>query len=116
MLSIFFFILGQVLSLENIKNIIRFGKKINLLDVNFVIIDFIVAQKHQLFILADEVYQENVYLPGSKFYSFKKVLMDLGEPYNQMEMGIDFTFQIPIYGLIFYLASFHSASKGWHGE
>jgi alanine transaminase len=37
--------------------------------------------------LADEVYQENVYLPESKFHSFKKVLMDLGSPYNQMEMG-----------------------------
>lgn len=37
--------------------------------------------------MADEVYQENVYLPGSKFFSFKKVLMDLGTPYNQMEMG-----------------------------
>ena len=38
--------------------------------------------------MADEVYQENVYLPGSKFFSFKKVLMDLGAPYNQMEMGM----------------------------
>ncbi|CAF3326184.1 unnamed protein product [Rotaria sp. Silwood2] len=67
---------GQVLSSENIKNVIRF------------------AHKHQLFILADEVYQENVYLPGSKFFSFKQALMDLGAPYNHMEM-----------------ASFHSASK-----
>ncbi|CAF0919924.1 unnamed protein product [Adineta ricciae] len=72
---------GQVLSRENIENIIRF------------------AEKHSLFILADEVYQENIYLPDSKFHSFKKVLMDLGSPYNHMEM-----------------ASFHSASKGWHGE
>jgi alanine transaminase len=47
----------------------------------------IIAHKHHLFILADEVYQENVYLPGSKFYSFKKVLMDLGSSYNQMPMG-----------------------------
>ncbi|UJR31234.1 hypothetical protein I4U23_018736 [Adineta vaga] len=72
---------GQVLSRENIENVIRF------------------AEKHQLFIMADEVYQENTYLPASQFYSFKKVLMELGSPYNQMEM-----------------ASFHSASKGWHGE
>ncbi|CAF0870355.1 unnamed protein product [Rotaria sordida] len=72
---------GQVLSRDNIENVIRF------------------AHKHQLFIVADEVYQENVHLPGSKFFSFKKTLMDLGAPYNQMEM-----------------ASFHSASKGWHGE
>ncbi|CAF0718216.1 unnamed protein product [Adineta steineri] len=72
---------GQVLSRENIKNIICFAKK------------------HRLFILADEVYQENVHLSDSKFFSFKKVLMDLGPPYKNMEM-----------------ASFHSASKGWHGE
>jgi aspartate/methionine/tyrosine aminotransferase len=45
------------------------------------------AEKHRLFVLADEVYQENVHLPTSKFFSFKKVLMDLGSPYNQMEMG-----------------------------
>ncbi|CAF3463741.1 unnamed protein product [Rotaria sp. Silwood1] len=72
---------GQVLSQENIENAIRF------------------ANKHRLFILADEVYQENVYLPDSKFVSFKKVLMSLSAPYNQLE-----------------LASFHSASKGWYGE
>ncbi|CAF5148956.1 unnamed protein product, partial [Rotaria sp. Silwood1] len=70
----------QVLSQENIENVIRF------------------ANKHRLFILADEVYQENVYLPDSKFVSFKKVLMSLRAPYNQLE-----------------LASFHSASKGWYG-
>lgn len=37
--------------------------------------------------MADEVYQENVYLSNSKFYSFKQVLMELGEPFNHMEMG-----------------------------
>ncbi|CAF5030963.1 unnamed protein product, partial [Rotaria sp. Silwood1] len=57
------------------------------------------AYKHQLFILADEVYQENVYFHSTKFVSFKKVVMDLGSPYNQMQ-----------------IASFHSASKGWHCE
>ncbi|CAF4432470.1 unnamed protein product, partial [Adineta steineri] len=55
--------------------------------------------KHKLFILSDEVYQENIYFTDSKFYSFKKIMMDLGSPYNEMQM-----------------ASFHSASKGWHGE
>ncbi|CAF5098759.1 unnamed protein product, partial [Rotaria sp. Silwood1] len=39
---------GQVLSQENIENVIRF------------------ANKHRLFILADEVYQENVYLQVSR--------------------------------------------------
>jgi hypothetical protein len=50
---------------------------------------FRLAYKHQLFLLADEVYQENVYLPDSNFFSFKKVLMELGSPYNQMEMGMN---------------------------
>ncbi|CAF1625080.1 unnamed protein product [Adineta ricciae] len=57
------------------------------------------AHKHNLFLLADEVYQENVHSLDSKFVSFKKILMDLGSPYNQMQ-----------------IASFHSASKGWHCE
>lgn len=31
------------------------------------------AQKHGLFVFADEVYQDNVYATDSKFFSFKKV-------------------------------------------
>lgn len=46
---------GQVLSRQNIEEIIRF------------------AFKERLFIFADEVYQDNIYAEGSKFYSFKKV-------------------------------------------
>lgn len=42
-----------------------------------------------------QVYQDNVYAEGSKFYSFKKVLTELGPPYSEME-----------------LASFMSCSKG----
>nr|BBA45753.1 alanine aminotransferase [Pachyrhynchus infernalis] len=72
---------GQVLSRENIEEIIKF------------------AYREKLFLLADEVYQDNVYAPGSKFYSFKKVLTELGEPYVNME-----------------LASFMSCSKGYMGE
>lgn len=72
---------GQVLTLDNIQNIIKF------------------AHKHQLFILADEVYQDNVYAEGSSFHSFKKVLFEMGEPYNGME-----------------LASFMSSSKGFIGR
>lgn len=48
---------------------------------------FHLAQKHQLFVLADEVYQENTYLPDLQFHSFKKVLMDLGGSFKNMEMG-----------------------------
>lgn len=46
---------GQVLSRKNIEEVIKF------------------AYKEKLFILADEVYQDNVYAEGCKFHSFKKV-------------------------------------------
>ncbi|XP_046563703.1 alanine aminotransferase 2-like [Haliotis rubra] len=72
---------GQVLTKENIQAVIRFAKQEN------------------LFILADEVYQHNIYAQGSEFFSFKKVLMEMGPEYNQME-----------------LSSFMSASKGFMGE
>ena len=72
---------GQVLTRENIEGIIKF------------------SQKHSLFIFADEVYQDNIYATGSKFYSFKKVLTEMGEPYSKMDM-----------------ASFMSCSKGYMGE
>uniref|UniRef100_A0A8C9ANV7 Alanine aminotransferase 1 n=1 Tax=Prolemur simus TaxID=1328070 RepID=A0A8C9ANV7_PROSS len=58
------------------------------------------AFEERLFLLADEVYQDNVYAEGSQFHSFKKVLTEMGPPYaGQQE-----------------LASFHSASKGYMGE
>ncbi|GAB6027581.1 hypothetical protein CHUAL_001824 [Chamberlinius hualienensis] len=72
---------GQVLTKENIKEIISF------------------ASQNGLFIFADEVYQHNVYAAGSEFHSFKKVMMEMGEPYSRME-----------------LASFMSTSKGYMGE
>ena len=70
---------GAVLSRQNIEMIIRF------------------ARKHGLSIIADEVYQENVYAAGSKFYSFAKVMHDLGETSVS-------------------LFSLHSVSKGFLGE
>ncbi|XP_011169172.1 alanine aminotransferase 2 isoform X2 [Solenopsis invicta] len=72
---------GQVLTRKNIENVIRF------------------AHKHHLFLLADEVYQDNIYDKDSAFYSFKKVMTEMGEPYSKME-----------------LASFMSISKGYMGE
>ncbi|XP_011053137.1 PREDICTED: alanine aminotransferase 2-like [Acromyrmex echinatior] len=72
---------GQVLTRKNIENVIRF------------------AHKHHLFLLADEVYQNNVYDKDSAFHSFKKVMTEMGEPYSKME-----------------LASFMSISKGYMGE
>ncbi|MCL1907754.1 MAG: aminotransferase class I/II-fold pyridoxal phosphate-dependent enzyme [Holophagaceae bacterium] len=60
-----------------------------------MIIDF--AKEHNLSILADEVYQENIYIPGDKFVSFAKVMAD------KDEKGVS-------------LFSFHSCSKGFLGE
>ncbi|KXK44618.1 MAG: aminotransferase [Chlorobi bacterium OLB5] len=70
---------GAVLTLENIKMIISFAKK------------------HKLAIMADEVYQDNVYAANGMFHSFAKVMHQLGE--NEIS-----------------LFSFHSVSKGFMGE
>lgn len=40
------------------------------------------ACKKNLLILADEVYQENIYT-NDKFYSFKEILDSLPAPYNK---------------------------------
>ncbi|KAK9502584.1 hypothetical protein O3M35_011332 [Rhynocoris fuscipes] len=72
---------GQVLTRKNIEDIIKF------------------AYKEKLFLFSDEVYQDNVYDPDSKFYSMKKVMREMGPPYSEME-----------------LASFMSSSKGYMGE
>ena len=48
---------SQVLTKENIEKIIKF------------------AYDHNLMILADEVYQDNIYGEGCEFYSFKKVIL-----------------------------------------
>ncbi|KAI8425864.1 hypothetical protein MSG28_004884 [Choristoneura fumiferana] len=70
---------GQVLSRENMEEVVRF------------------AHEHRLFLLADEVYQEN--LVDKPFVSFKKVIHSMGPPYDTLE-----------------LASFMTASKGWAAE
>lgn len=70
---------GAVLTKDNIEMIIRFAKKYNLV------------------ILADEVYQENVYMKGIEFNSFAKVMYGMNE--NEVT-----------------LFSFHSVSKGYYGE
>ncbi|CAJ0936975.1 unnamed protein product, partial [Ranitomeya imitator] len=58
------------------------------------------AWEEGLFLLADEVYQDNVYSEDCQFHSFKKVLYEMGPEYSsQVE-----------------LASFHSTSKGYIGE
>lgn len=70
---------GAVLSYDNIQMIINF------------------ARRHNLTILADEVYQENIYSDELRFYSFAKVMYDMNETETT-------------------LFSFHSVSKGFLGE
>ncbi|XP_030437555.1 alanine aminotransferase 2 isoform X1 [Gopherus evgoodei] len=73
---------GQVQSRKCIEDVIHF------------------AWEEQLFLLADEVYQDNIYSEECQFHSFKKVLYEMGpEYYSNVE-----------------LASFHSTSKGYMGE
>ncbi len=60
-----------------------------------MIVDF--ARQHKMAILADEVYQENIYLQGLKFVSFAKVMTE------RRETSVS-------------LFSFHSCSKGFLGE
>ncbi|KAL3908121.1 MAG: hypothetical protein SGILL_008604, partial [Bacillariaceae sp.] len=59
------------------------------------IVDF--CAEHGIVLLADEVYQTNVYAPGAEFVSAKKVALDCGHKNVQ-------------------LVSFHSTSKGLVGE
>ncbi len=70
---------GSVLDRDNIRMIVAFAKS------------------HGMAILADEVYQENVYLQGDRFVSFAKVMVESGETNVS-------------------LFSFHSCSKGFLGE
>jgi len=72
---------GQVLDRKNMEKAIDFCHRKNVI------------------LLADEVYQENVYTKDKPFVSFKKVLCEMGEKYASLE-----------------LASFHSVSKGIVGE
>eukprot|EP01038_Epipyxis_sp_PR26KG_P006245 gene6245-8603_t len=74
---------SQVLSEKNMQDIINWCK-----------------QEH-ICLMADEVYQENIWRPGSKFVSFRKVAHDLGA--IQGEDGLQ-------------MVSFHSTSKGFSGE
>ena len=60
-----------------------------------MVLDF--ARRHSLSVLADEVYQENVYRPGDRFVSFASVLVRRG------------ILDVPLW-------SFHSVSKGFLGE
>eukprot|EP01120_Amphizonella_sp_Union-15-10_P013222 TRINITY_DN6110_c0_g1_i1.p1 TRINITY_DN6110_c0_g1~~TRINITY_DN6110_c0_g1_i1.p1 ORF type:complete len:383 (-),score=64.52 TRINITY_DN6110_c0_g1_i1:470-1618(-) len=74
---------GSLLNLENMKQVIDF------------------CYSEGLVLLADEVYQENVYCKETKpWHSFKKVLWEMGPKYSES----------------LELVSFHSISKGFVGE
>lgn len=72
---------GQVLSENDLKATLEF------------------AHEKKLYVLADEVYQENIYV-NKEFCSMRKALKNLGKPY---EDDVELT-------------SFHSLSKGLLGE
>ncbi|XP_072980657.1 alanine aminotransferase 2 [Typha angustifolia] len=72
---------GQVLAEDNQREIVEFCKN------------------EGLVLLADEVYQENIYVEDKKFNSFKKVARSMG--YGEEDLPI---------------VSFQSVSKGYYGE
>ncbi|CAO0795806.1 unnamed protein product [Mucor circinelloides] len=75
---------GQCLDADNLREIVSF------------------CYKERLVLLADEVYQTNIYEPEERpFISFKKALMD--HPDAEVREGLE-------------LVSFHSISKGMIGE
>lgn len=62
------------------------------------IVDF--CHRNKVILLADEVYQTNIYQPKERpFHSFKKILKSMGPKYDHFE-----------------LISYHSISKGMVGE
>merc|ERR1719277_753921 len=69
---------GQVLSREAMEGVLKF------------------AEREQLMVLADEVYQDNIHADGKEFVSFRKLAMELGSSVE--------------------VFSFHSVSKGVTGE
>lgn len=73
---------GNVLRRADIENIVK------------------LCYEHNILILADEVYQRNIYFEDIPFISFRQVLAELGEPYRS---NVE-------------LISFHSISKGLMGE
>ncbi|KAK1279904.1 hypothetical protein QJS04_geneDACA004831 [Acorus gramineus] len=72
---------GQVLAEDNQRAIVEFCKK------------------EGLVLLADEVYQENIYVDDKKFHSFKKIARSMG--YGEDDIS---------------LVSYQSVSKGYYGE
>ncbi|CAM9364393.1 unnamed protein product [Choristocarpus tenellus] len=73
---------GNCLTVEDLRSMVHF------------------CYTNRLILLADEVYQENIYQSKTPFTASKKVMMEMGEPYaSNME-----------------IVSFHTVSKGVYGE
>ena len=73
---------GQCLSEQNLQDLVKF------------------CHKNKLVMMADEVYQENIYNVQRPFISARKVLANMSEPYRS---NVE-------------LVSFHTVSKGAYGE
>ena len=73
---------GQIMSREDLEAIVR------------------VCHQENIMVLADEVYQENIYKEGKEFISIRKVLNEMGSPFSE-EVE---------------LISMNSVSKGMLGE
>ncbi len=71
---------GQVIPRSNIEDLIK------------------VSKKYEIAVIADEVYQVNVYNSNMKFDSFKKTIKDMGSEYDD----------VPLFSL-------QSISKGYYG-
>ena len=80
---------GAVLSKEAVRDVVQF------------------CSKHNLVLLADEVYQENVYDETAEFYSCKRAAYDVGLLQKDDDGAMIANVE---------LASFHSTSKGVFGE
>lgn len=78
---------GQVLDEANMREIVAF------------------CAEEGICLLADEVYQENIWKEGAKFVSFRKVALDMG--YSSTPSADNKGLQ---------MISFHSISKGFYGE
>lgn len=74
---------GQVLSEANMRDVVK------------------MCVDEGICLMADEVYQENIWRPGARFVSFRKVAYDMG--YRPADGRLQ-------------MISFHSISKGFYGE
>ena len=92
-------LVGQVLTRDNIVEIIKFAHREKLFIFADEVSRLIIRKQQRNFLtyirVYYQVYQDNVYADNREFYSFKKITREMGDPYDKLE-----------------LASFMSCSKG----